>query len=155
MWSISHTRVIDLVNVWGKRHQPECHQDLLTFRNRHKQPFSWENGGITGESEITRAEIAQARDLPSQMPGIELESDNTATVSDVVEPILEEASEDTAHAAANNADLSNSTATKNAGVTTATEVDLIDVGDDNGDGLQECDTNPVKAKDDDVEAIKD
>ena len=73
--------VIKVVDAWGKRYQKEKRKNLLTFRDRNKQAFSWENEelddhGIPPVAASVENQLSRSQSGPALMPGIALESDN-------------------------------------------------------------------------------
>ena len=73
-------------------------KDLLTFLNRHKQPFDWENEELHQDDDIDQPLIRAKHLTPANMPEIELERD---MVSDTVVVEEETAEQEAADAAKN------------------------------------------------------
>ena len=90
--------VIKLVNAWGRRYQKVAKKDLLTFLNRNKQPFDWENEDLHQDDAINQPLIRAKHLTPANMPEIELERD---MVSDTVVVEEETAEQEAADAAKN------------------------------------------------------
>ena len=81
--------VILLVNAWGKQYQKNLRRSLVTFLDRRKQPYDWENDDLSGMDNIT--EVIRADEYPCNFPGIQLEResdiDDAAAVEVVLPPI--------------------------------------------------------------------
>ena len=67
--------VIKLVNSWGRWYQKESTKYLLTFLDRKKQPFDWENEELHQDDDINQPLISVKHLTIANIPDIELKRD--------------------------------------------------------------------------------
>ena len=79
--------VIMIVNAWGKRYQKEKKKKLLTFHDRNKQAFDWENEELSGDTSPSgvASSAASRHSGPALLHGIPLEGDDETDDGDLVE----------------------------------------------------------------------
>ncbi|KAL7536101.1 hypothetical protein ACHAXR_010695 [Thalassiosira sp. AJA248-18] len=125
--------VIKLVNAWGKRYQKTTSKSLMTFRNRNKQPFDWENDELNDADdviEVTRADES----VSANFPGIQLERESDVDTSAAVEAVLPPSMEEEAQAAAPNSGVVNRANTPIPGVSSAVVEEIKEDDDANANG---------------------
>ena len=136
--------VIKLVNAWGRRYQKVKSKDLLTFLNRKKQPFEWENEELE-DADVEHGPLIRAKHITAaNIPDIELERD---MLSDTV-VVEEDTAEQEAAAAEKNSDLFVLTA-ETAGVSPGKSSNTPGVSSETIGGTipsQECNSSSVRVK---------
>lgn len=84
--------VIRRVEYWADKDKQEA-RDSLSFRNRNNEHFSWDDDLADEplvEDNAPEPPIAPFPDIPTEMPGIELEHDDTPAIAPDDEPALED-----------------------------------------------------------------
>ena len=66
--------VIKSVNYWKKRSARKDHQHKMVFLNQNKKRYDWDNSDID-----YNAGTPPLYELPAELPGIDLETDNIDT----------------------------------------------------------------------------
>jgi hypothetical protein len=95
-------RVIAVVKDWGQRHQKEDKKQALTFLNRKKKLYNWDNDNLKDDKGLVESDIAHP-DLPAEFPGINLKSEQPHH-HQVVE-VIEESNDERIYTAQRNASL--------------------------------------------------
>ena len=126
--------VILLVNAWGKRYQKNLRSSLVTFLDRRKQPYDWENDDLSGVDNIT--EVIRADEYPCNFPGIQLERESDIDDAAAIEVVLPPSTEEDTENAARNAGVVVRASTANPGVSFAVDDDVADANANVGS--QEC-----------------
>ena len=67
------TRIIELVNAWGRRYQKEDKKDKLEFLNRQRLKYDWDNDELEYNERIV--DDSGNVDFPAQFLGIELDQE--------------------------------------------------------------------------------
>jgi hypothetical protein len=66
-------QVITVVEDWGRRHQKEDKKKSLTFLNRKRQLYDWDNNDLEDNKGLVDPDITHPN-LPAKFPGINLKS---------------------------------------------------------------------------------
>ena len=106
----------------------------MTFIDRRKQPYDWENDDLSGMDNIT--EVIRADEYPCNFPGIQLERESDIDDAAAVELVLPPSVEEDTENAARNAGVVVRASTANPGVSFTVDNDAEDANANVG--LQEC-----------------
>ena len=67
-------QVLNHMNEWGKKLKCEEYGIKLKFPNRTKQRYDWDNDDLDDDESIVEEDPAHP-DLPTKIPGVDLESE--------------------------------------------------------------------------------